>query len=816
MNGIYSERFKRVLHYAREEAARLGHNYVGTEHLLLGIIKENKGKAVEIMLSAGIDLEEVKRTLEEMLDVGEPHTFFGNIIMTARANKSVEQAHIEAQNLNSPRVGTEHLLLSMLKEEKSLAVQVLMMYNLDYNEALHYLKEINSGKRRVRAQGNFKKTPLLSHYGRDLTELAREKKLDPVIGREREIARLVQILCRRKKNNPVLIGEPGVGKTAIVEGLAQRIVEKKVPFLLHNKRIIELDLAAMVAGTKYRGQFEERIKGLLKEITENEDIIVFIDEIHTIVGAGAAEGALDASNIFKPALSNGELHCIGATTLNDYRKYIEKDGALERRFQTVFVDPPTYEETIAILKGLRPNYEAHHKVLISDEAIELAVRLSDRYIQDKQQPDKAIDIMDEASAMVNLAGYVKPQEFTEIEIEIALREKQKEEAISAQDFERAAQLRDRIHQLRNMLRIKEREWMEAREKNRPVVSAKEIALVASRMTGIPVHQLEVDEASRLLNMEEEISKYLVGQDEAVKSVCRAIRRSRAGLSNPRKPIGSFLFLGPTGVGKTELARVLARYLFQTEDSFIRIDMSEYMEKFSVSRLIGAPPGYVGYEEGGQLTEAVRRHPYSVVLFDEIEKAHPEVYNLLLQILDDGTLTDSFGRKVNFKNTVIIMTSNIGTSELGINKPGFVSEKGVDIKEMKNTILRELKRIMRPELLNRVDEIIIFSPLGMSEMEKIVDIQIADINNRMIHRNLVITLTPQAREWLAKKGFDPQLGARPLKRTLQRYVEDKISEKLLAGEISWDSVVSVDLDKKSDELVFKASPIEKQSLEKLKR
>lgn len=816
MDGVYTERFRRVLQYAKEEAARLGHSYAGTEHILLGIIKERKGKAVEIMLSAGIDLDEIRRTIEEMLDVGEPSAFLGHILMTARANKIIEQANVEAQNLNSPRVGTEHLLLAMLREEKSLVSQVLMMYNLDYNEAFNYLQEINSGKRRPRLQNNVKKTPLLDHYGRDLTALAREKKLDPVIGREVEIGRVAQILCRRKKNNPVLIGEPGVGKTAIVEGLAQRIVEKKVPFLLHSKRIIELDLAAIVAGTKYRGQFEERIKGILKEITENDDIIVFIDEIHTIVGAGGAEGALDASNIFKPALSNGELQCIGATTLAEYRKYIEKDGALERRFQIVLVEPPTYEETIAILKGLRPNYEDHHKVKITDEAIELAVRLSDRYIQDKYQPDKAIDLMDEAGAMVNLAGYVKPQEIVEIELEIALREKQKEEAISAQKFEKAAELRDRIATLRNLLRLKEKEWMDERERNRPLVTGKEIAIVASKMTGIPISQLEVDEASRLLNMEQEISKYLVGQDEAVSAVCRAIRRNRAGMANPRRPIGSFLFLGPTGVGKTELARVLARYLFQSEDSFIRIDMSEYMEKFTVSRLIGAPPGYVGYEEGGQLTEAVRRHPYSVVLFDEVEKAHVEVFNILLQILEDGVLTDSFGRRVNFKNTIIIMTSNIGTGELNVRKPGFIEENVIEMGEMKATIMRELKRIMRPELLNRIDEVIIFKPLGFEEMKKIVDIQIADLNNRMIHRNLVVRLTDEAREWLARKGYDPQLGARPLKRTIQKFVEDKLAEKLLAGEIQWDSIVTVGIDNEKDELRFISSPINEGSLERLKR
>ncbi len=817
INGMYSERFKKVLQFAREEAARLGHSYIGTEHLLLGIIRENTGAAIEIMKAARIDPQDVRRTIEDMLDAGETTYFLGHIIMTARANKAIEQSAVEAKNLDSNRIGTEHLLLAMVKEGKSLAAQVLLMYDLSYTEALHLLGEIDAGAVREHAgkRGHHPKgkTPSLDHFGRDITGFAKDGRLDPVIGREQEIERLAQILCRRKKNNPVLIGEPGVGKTAIVEGLAQRITSKDVPYLLQGKRLVSLDLPGLVAGTKYRGQFEERIKAVIDEIVGDSDTILFIDEIHTIVGAGGAEGALDASNILKPMLANGELQCIGATTLEEYRKYVEKDGALERRFQTVTVDPPTPGETIEILRGLKKRYEDHHKVEITTEALEAAVRYSDRFIQGRYQPDKAIDVIDEAGAMVNLAGYVKPQHLIDLEIEIAELERTKEASISSQEFERAARLRDEIRNARAKFEREERAWHKAREENRPQVTVADVAKVASRMTGIPISEIGKEDAKRLLEIERALGRELIGQDEAIEVVSAAIRRSRAGLGNPNRPVGSFLFMGPSGVGKTHMARVLTRFLFGTEDALVRVDMSEYMEKFAVSRLVGAPPGYVGYDEGGMLTEKVRRHPYSVVLFDEIEKAHPEVFGILLQILEEGILTDSFGRRVNFKNTVVIMTSNIGTKHLITSQLGFgADEKEIDFEAVEHDIQRELKKTMRPELLNRIDHVVVFRPLAIDSIERIVDLEIAEVNRRVKHKDLILDLSDDARKWLADKGFDPNMGVRPLKKAIQKHLEDPLSAKLVGDEIPWDSVVFVDVDKKEDTLSFRAIVKEEEETE----
>jgi len=807
ISGPYSDRFKRVLQFSREEAARLGHSYIGTEHLLLGLIKEGDGGAINILKAAHIDPQKIRRTIEEMLDIGESTYFLGHIIMTARASKAIEQSAVEAENTSSRITGTEHLLLAMLKEGKSLAAQVLMMYDISYLEAIHLLSKLNndpSHEKQDKEPFGSGKTPTLDHFGRDITLLAANGRLDPVIGREEEIERLAQILCRRKKNNPVLIGEPGVGKTAIVEGLAQRIMSKEVPYLLQGKRIVSLDLAGLVAGTKYRGQFEERIKAVFDEIVQNSETILFIDELHTIVGAGGAEGALDASNILKPMLANGELQCIGATTLEEYRKYIEKDGALERRFQTVTVDPPSSKETIQILLGLRKRYEDHHKVTISDEAVDAAVRYSDRFVQARYQPDKAIDLIDEAGAMVNLAGYVKPKFLIELELKIDEIERTKEAAISSQEFERAAKLRDEIRGLRSRFIEEEKAWQAQREENRPSVTSVDIAKVASRMTGIPISEIGKDDAKRLMDMEKILSRELVGQDEAIDLVSSAIRRSRSGLGNPNKPVGSFLFMGPSGVGKTYMARILTRFLFGSEEALVRVDMSEYMEKFSVSRLVGAPPGYVGYDEGGTLTESVRRHPYSVVLFDEIEKAHPEVFSILLQILDDGILTDSFGRRVNFKNTIVIMTSNIGTKHLIKSQLGFgTAENSIDTKEMEHDMLHELKTTMRPELLSRIDNIVVFKPLIIEDIEKIVSLEIADVNRRVRHKNMVLDIKKRARHFLAEKGFDANLGARPLKKAIQRYVEDPLSTKIVDGEIPWNSVVRVDVAEDGDKLVFQA-------------
>jgi ATP-dependent Clp protease ATP-binding subunit ClpC len=804
MNEMFSERARKAIEYAREEATRLRHDYIGTEHLLLGLIRLGEGKAVEVLADIGIDISELKQSIEDVVQPSGGTLTLGQLPLTARAKKTLELSAQEARALRSKEIDTEHILLALLRDEEGVAAQVLSMYEVDYKETYEELKNIRSGKPSSYGKKRKKsKTPALDHFGRDLTELARRGKLDPIIGRDNEIERVSQILSRRKKNNPVLLGEPGVGKTAIAEGLAQRIVQGKVPQTLENKRIVTLDMAALVAGTKYRGQFEERMKAMMNEIINSKDVIIFIDELHTIVGAGGAEGSLDASNIFKPTLSRGEIQCIGATTLNEYRKYIEKDGALERRFQTVMVDPPTTDDTIKILQGLRPRYEEHHKVKITDEAIYAAVKLSDRYISGKFQPDKAIDVMDEAGSKAHLASYTKPPEFDQLEEEISLNQKAKEQAVKDQEFEKAAQLRDELKFKKEELERLKKKWEEERDKITIELSAEDIAQVVSKMTGIPLFRLEEKESKKLLRMEEELKKKVVGQEEAISAITKAIHRARAGLGDPRRPIGSFIFLGPTGVGKTELARALAIFLFEDEDNLVRIDMSEYMEKFSVSRLIGAPPGYVGYEEGGQLTEKVRRKPYSVVLLDEIEKAHPEVFNILLQMLDDGQLTDSFGRKVDFKNTVVIMTSNMGTREIKTGKGmGFQKDDLVSSYDrMKQKILDEVKRTFNPELLNRIDEIIIFRALGMKEIMEIIEILLGDVAKRLADKGISFELTSKAKEFLAEKGYNPTFGARPLKRAIQKYLEDPLAEEILRGQFAGDCHVTVDRKEGEDKLSF---------------
>jgi ATP-dependent Clp protease ATP-binding subunit ClpC len=799
MNEMFTEAARRAIEYARDEAARLRHDYIGTEHLLLGLIRLGEGRAVEIINNLGLDLDDLKTSVEEVVQPSGGTMTMGQLPLTARAKKTLEVSGQEARALKSKDIDTEHILLALLKDEEGVAAQVLSTYEIDYKEAYEELKNISSGKpSSFKKKRKKSKTPALDHFGRDLTELARRSKLDPIIGRENEIERVCQILSRRKKNNPVLIGEPGVGKTAIAEGLAQRIVEGNVPQTLENKRVVTLDMASLVAGTKYRGQFEERLKAVMNEIINSTDVIIFIDELHTIVGAGGAEGSLDASNIFKPALSRGELRCIGATTLNEYRKYIEKDGALERRFQTVMVEPPTEEDTIKILKGLRPKYEEHHKLNISDFAIEAAVRLSNRYVSGKYQPDKAIDLIDEAGSRAHLRTYTRPEVFAETETRLNELLHRKEESVKNQAFETAAQLRDEIKAEKEKLADLQKKWEETREKEKVTLTADDVASVLAKMTGIPLFRLEEGESKRLLRMEDELKKSIVGQEEAITTLSRTLRRARAGLGDPRRPIGTFLFLGPTGVGKTELARSLALFLFDDAEALIRIDMSEYMEKFAVSRLIGAPPGYVGYEEGGQLTEKVRRKPYSVVLLDEIEKAHPDVFNILLQLFDDGSLTDSFGRRIDFKNTIVIMTSNIGTKEIRDGKTvGFDgAEADLSYDGMKRKILESLKKLFNPELLNRIDESVIFHPLDQSHIKQIIEILVIDMAKRLAEKGISFILTDGAKEFLVNKGYDPQYGARPLKRALQKYLEDPLAEEILRGQYAGDLdlVIGAGLDR----------------------
>ncbi len=801
MNSRFSDRVKRVMRLVREEAARLGNNHISSEHLLLGIIREGKGSAVNVMLNLGLNLDKIKQSIDDYVAYSGGSMTMGDVPFTPRAKQILEIAATEAKEMKSQYVRTCHLLVALVKDKETIAAQILVGFGVDYKTVKEEVIAVLQGKPTGKREKKKSKTPYLDHFGRDLTELAREGKLDPLIGREREIERVSQVLSRRKKNNPVLIGEPGVGKTAIVEGLAQRIVERRVPQLLADKRMVTLDMGGMVAGTKYRGQFEERIKAVMNELQQSQDVIIFIDELHTIVGAGSAEGTLDASNMFKPAFSRGELQCIGATTLDEYRKYIEKDGALERRFQTILVDSPSVDDAIDILKGLKERFEAHHLVTYTKGAVESAVRMADRYISDRYLPDKAIDVIDETGSRVRLGRLNPPEEIKALELEIEDITRQKNAAANSQQFEEAAKLRDQERKLKEQVDEMRQEWEQKVRDEVVEVTEQEIAEVISSMTGIPAFRLAQEESEKLLRMGEKVKRRVVGQGEAVDTVCRSIRRTRAGLKDPNRPIGTFLFLGPTGVGKTYLAQALAGYLFDDDEALITVDMSEYMEKFAVSRLIGAPPGYVGYDEGGQLTEKVRRKPYSVVLLDEIEKAHPDVFNLLLQVLDEGRLTDSFGRKVNFKNAILIMTSNLGTRDLA--KAGGVGFKRSDKKsireKMKERVEEELKKTFNPEFLNRLDEMVVFNALERKEIIQIVDLEIAEICDRLKERDIAISLTPGAKALLAEKGFDPTYGARQLKRTIQKLVEDPMAEEILQGKYTAGSEVRV--SKKGDGLHF---------------
>ena len=802
MNNMFTDGVKRVMQYAREESARLGHNYIGTEHLLLGIIKEGKGKAVTVLTNLGLNLETVKQSVEDYVATSGGTMTIGEVPFTPRAKQILEVAANEAKEMKTQFVDVEHLLLALLKDKEGVAAQILAAFGVDYKAAMEETVAVLEGKSASQKEkGKKSKTPFLDHFGRDLTQHAREGKLDPVIGRAKEIERVTQILSRRKKNNPILIGDPGVGKTAIVEGLAQRIVEKRVPQILLDKRLVTLDMGGVVAGTKYRGQFEERIKAVLNELQQNPDVVIFIDELHTIVGAGSAEGTLDASNMFKPALSRGELQCIGATTLDEYRKYIEKDGALERRFQSIMVDPPSVEDTVEIVKGLRANYESHHHVTFGDDVVAFAVRQADRYISDRYLPDKAIDVIDETGSRVHLARLSPPDEIGKLEAEIQEIDRHKLECSEKQEFEEAANLRDEAHNLREKLQQKRRSWEEEVRNEVVEVTEDDIAEVISSVTGVPIQRLAASESERLLAMEEELKQSVVGQQQAITTVSRAIRRSRAGLQDPRRPIGSFFFLGPTGVGKTYLATRLAEFLFGDAEALITVDMSEYMEKFSVSRLIGAPPGYVGFDEGGQLTERVRRRPYSVVLLDEIEKAHPDVFNILLQILDEGRLTDSTGRKVDFRNTVLIMTSNVGSREVGTGGVlGFQKSDSEALQEqMEQKINDAMKRTFNPEFLNRIDDTVIFHALTREDIAAIVTIVLEEFKRRLVHRDISIRVTPGAKNLIAEKGFDQTYGARYLKRTIQKLLEDPLAEEILQGRFGDGSRIRV--TKKGEALEF---------------
>ncbi|HCU23017.1 MAG TPA: ATP-dependent Clp protease ATP-binding subunit ClpC [Candidatus Atribacteria bacterium] len=785
----YTERARKVIILAQDEAVRLKHNYIGTEHLLLGLLREREGIAAKILESLDISIEAVRNELENFVDRTE-YQGATEVAFTPRAKRVLELALDETRRLSHKYVGTEHILLGVIREGDGVGAQILRRLGLDIETVRMRLNQIlneNSQQQDPFAPTSQSKreskTPILDEFSRDLTQLAKEGKLDPVIGREREIERVIQILSRRTKNNPVLIGEPGVGKTAIVEGLGQKIIKGEVHEILKNKRVVSLDLAAIVAGTKYRGEFEKRLKKIISEIVQTKEIILFIDEVHTLVGAGAAEGAIDAANILKPALARGELQAIGATTITEYRKYIEKDSALERRFQPVYVDEPSVKSSIEILRGIKERYEDHHRVEIVDEALNAAVHLSQRYISDRYLPDKAIDVMDEASSRVRLRATVLPDDLKQMEKEIEETRVKKETSVKQQDFEEAATLRDLEDQLKRKYRKNKDEWLQQIDTMRPLVTEEDIAAVVANWTGIPVSRLALEEKQRLVNMDEEIHKRLIGQDEAVKAVSRAIRRSRAGLKDPRRPIGSFIFLGPSGVGKTELGKALAEFLFGKEDSLITLDMSEYMEKHTISRLIGSPPGYVGYDEGGQLTEKVRRHPYSVILFDEIEKASPEIFNVLLQILEEGRLTDAQGRPVDFKNTVIIMTSNLGARMISSNVSigfGNTTDEGCTYEDIKHKVMEEVKRVFVPEFLNRIDELIVFKPLKQEEIEKIVDLMMKETVKRLAEQSITVELTPEARTKIAKEGYDPNFGARPLRRAIQRMVEDPISDLILKG------------------------------------
>lgn len=794
--GRFTERAQKVLALAQEEAIRLNHNNVGTEHILLGLVREGEGIAAKALFALGITPDKIQSEVEKLIGTGAAYTQAPPY--TPRAKKVIELSMDEARKMGHSYVGTEHILLGLIREGEGVAARVLSNLGVNLNKArqqvLQLLGSSDTSPHGGNPQANVS-TPTLDSLARDLTQIAREGNLDPVIGRSKEIQRVIEVLSRRTKNNPVLIGEPGVGKTAIAEGLAQQIVNNEVPEILRNKRVMTLDMGTVVAGTKYRGEFEDRLKKVMDEIRQAGNIILFIDELHTLIGAGGAEGAIDASNILKPALARGELQCIGATTLDEYRKYIEKDAALERRFQPIMVEEPTVEETIQILKGLRDRYEAHHRVAITDEAIEAAVRLSDRYITDRYLPDKAIDLIDEAGSKVRLRSFTTPPNLKELEMKLEEIRKEKDAAVQSQEFEKAAALRDSEQRLREELEATKKAWKEKQGKENSEVTVEDIARVVSSWTGIPVTKLAETETEKLLKLEDILHERVIGQEEAVKAVAQAVRRARAGLKDPKRPIGSFIFLGPTGVGKTELARALAEAMFGDENAMIRIDMSEYMEKHSTSRLVGAPPGYVGYEEGGQLTEKVRRRPYSVILLDEIEKAHPDVFNILLQVLEDGRLTDSKGRTVDFRNTILIMTSNVGAESLKRNKyVGFnLQDGGQDYKEMKTRVMEELKRTFRPEFLNRIDEIIVFHALEKHHLKQIVSLLCNTVIERMKEKHIDLTITDRAKEKLTDIGYDPEYGARPLRRAIQKHIEDLLSEELLKGKILAGRKVIIDYE-----------------------
>ena len=827
MEAKFSPRVKEVIQFSREEAIRLGHDYIGTEHLLLGIIREGEGTALTTLKALEIDVIRLKKTIEDTIKgTATGVSNLGNIPLTKQAEKALKITYLEAKIFKTETIGTEHLLLSILRDEDNIASQVLAQYGINYDFFKQTLMDGGSGLRpkdspmnafedennennedkkieELKKKNPKSTTPVLDNFGRDLTKLGEEGKLDPIVGREKEIERVSQILSRRKKNNPILIGEPGVGKTAIAEGLALRIIQRKVSRVLFNKRVVTLDLASLVAGTKYRGQFEERMKAIMTELEKANDVILFIDEIHTIVGAGGASGSLDASNMFKPALARGELQCIGATTLDEYRQYIEKDGALERRFQMVMIEPASPEESIEILQNIKEKYEDHHHVTYTPEAIEACVKLSNRYITDRNLPDKAIDVLDEVGARVHITNINVPEEIVELEGQIEAIKLEKISVVKSQNYEEAARLRDKEKNLIKMLDAAKLKWEEETGNNRFVVTEENVAEVVAMMTGIPVKRIGQNEGKKLLTMEADIKKRVIGQDKAIAKLSKAIQRTRAGLKDPNKPIGSFIFLGPTGVGKTELAKALSEYMFDNNDALIRIDMSEFMEKFAVSRLVGAPPGYVGYEEGGLLTEKVRRKPYAVVLFDEVEKAHPDVFNIMLQILDEGHITDSLGRKVDFRNTVIIMTSNIGSRQLkdfgtGI---GFTTSTKVSNQEAesKQVIESALKKFFSPEFLNRIDDVIVFNSLEKPDIIQILDIQIATMLKRIVDLGYNIQLSDEAKSFIADKGFDSKFGARPLQRAMQKYLEDPLAEEILKGEIVEGSNVFVEYDKENDNL-----------------
>lgn len=840
MEAKFSNRVKEVISLSREEALRLGHDYIGAEHLLLGMIREGEGVAIGLLKKLGVSLDELRLSIESAIKgtaTGNVKNLT-NIPLTRQSEKVLKITYLEAKIFKSELIGTEHLLLSILRDEDNVATQILEKFDVTYEvvkELLEYHSQnpmasgdtdegdedssrifgsSSSGKETPKGAAEKSRTPVLDNFGRDLTRLAEEGKLDPIVGREKEIERVAQILSRRKKNNPILIGEPGVGKTAIAEGLALRIVQKKVSRVLFNKRVVTLDLASLVAGTKYRGQFEERMKAVMNELEKSPEVILFIDELHTIVGAGGASGSLDASNMFKPALARGDIQCIGATTLDEYRQYIEKDGALARRFQIVMVDATSPEETMEILNNIKEKYEDHHHVNYSKEAVEACVKLSDRYISDRFLPDKAIDVMDEAGARVHINNIHVPAEIVKLEEQIENIKKEKNKVVKSQKYEEAAQLRDKEKRLLEQLDLAKQKWEEETRKKRYQVKEENVAEVIAMMTGIPVSRISQNEGSKLLNMAKELQSKVIGQNEAISKLVKAIQRTRVGLKDPRKPIGSFVFLGPTGVGKTELAKALATYLFDKDDALVRIDMSEYMEKFSVSRLVGAPPGYVGYEEGGQLTEKIRRKPYSVVLLDEIEKAHPDVFNLLLQVLDDGILTDGLGRRVDFRNTIIIMTSNIGARDLKDFGAGIgftTSSKKASLDDiMKGTIQSALRKAFSPEFLNRLDDVIVFNSLEREDLHRIIDITLAKVFVRINNLGYNVELTEKAKDFLSEKGYDPQFGARPLNRAIQKYLEDPVAEEILKGEVNEGDTLLADYDGKSEQLNFK---IKKKKVEK---